>query len=231
MNNPNAPLIQFRGVNPSHSHTNLVGDFSLEMAPLFQQYDHAVVVKSLCKTQIRPASNNYAAALFPSTEGPGTEQNPHYTEWNDPTLHAENVVWSANVDSLVGIGVAPDISTIRDDTPGIQQKRLLTYPDSRKGITLKNAYTPQRAFAIKDVGDNQGRIGFQNGTQPSEKSYTQIGIQPLFNNAAHHTGTQFKMASMIVTIQLDYVIKFTERKSVNNIPRPYNANFVKHDEH
>lgn len=220
MNSPNSPLIQFRGTQPSHAHTNTVGNFSADLAPIFQQYDHGVVTKSVCKCSIRPFSGNHQAGYHGVTAGPGTEQNPYYTQWTDPIIHAENVAWSANVDSLTGIGIGPDIHTLRDDTPGVQQKRLVTYPNSTKGIVFTNSYTPQRALGIKDIGDNQARVGFTNGVETAERSYTQIGVQPLFNNAAHPTGTTNRMASMIMTIQLDYVMKFTERKSVNNISRP-----------
>lgn len=220
MNNPNAPLIQFRGTVPSHDHTNTVGDFSNDITPMFQQYDHGVVVRSQCKTAIRPAPGNYNTERYPVKAGSGTEQNPHYVDYQEATNHAENICWSANVDSLTGIANPPEIHTLRDDTPGAQQKRLTCYPGDRRGIVLVNNYTPQRAFGMKDIGDNRNKIGFTNGGLVNEKHYTQIGIQPLFKSTAHTTGTANKMANMIVTVQLDYVLKFTERKSVNNISRP-----------
>ena len=129
MNNPNAPLIQFRGTQPTHTHTNTVGDFSADITPMFQQYDHGVVVRSTCKTSIRPAAGNYNTSYHGITDGPGTEQNPYYTQWTDATHHAENICWSANVDSLTGIANPPEIHTLRDDTPGAQQKRLTCYPN------------------------------------------------------------------------------------------------------
>ncbi|AXH76533.1 MAG: putative capsid protein [Strenuusivirus resnapis] len=221
MNDPQSPsMVQFRGTAPSHAHTNLTANFSNDLVPLFQQYDHGVVTSSTCKALIRPASGNYRSAIYPATAGAGTEANPHYTNWLDADYHAENVCWSANVDSLSGIATAPDIHTLRDDTPGVQQKRLTTYPNDTRGISFTNNYTPQRALGIKDVGDNQARIGFTNGGTVPEKYFTQIGVQPLFTNAEHPTGTSSRMANMIITLQLDYVMKFTERKSVNNISRP-----------
>lgn len=219
MNNPNASLIQFRGTAPTHCHTNNTNNFSSEMAPLFQQYDHGIVVNSHCKTSIRPASGNYDTALHPQTAYSSTHGN--YTQWTQPQKHAELITWSGNVDSLMGIGNPPDIHTLRDDTPGVQQKRLTCYPNSRAGVMFSNTYNPQRAFGIKDIGDNSARIGFSLGTEVNEKSYTQVGVQPLFTQTDCASITQTKLPRVILTVQLDYVIKFTERKSVNNISRPY----------
>lgn len=221
MNNPNAVnLVQLISSSTNVYQTNNDLNFTALIAPLFQQYDHAVVVRSAVTCLARPGSANFKTEQYPVTLNDAT--NPEivkYTQWQDPIEHGELVTWSANVDSQFGIAPDPDIQSIRNDIPGIQQKKLLAFKGHRKGCKLTNKYNPKRAFAIKDIGDNQGRIGLQVGTAPSEQYWTHIGIRPLFNSTAIPTGPSM-MPNLIVTFQVDYVLKFTERKSLNNAVRP-----------
>ena len=223
MNNPDgngtADIIQEISGAPT-VFTNTAVNLSTQMNDLFDQYDHAVVTQSVCSVNIRPYGNNAKTGITYETI-----DDPVSGNWRlqseEPTVHGDLMAWAVLSDRTNAFvtSVIPT-ATLRNDTPGVKQRSLMCYNNQRKGVKFQQKYNPKTAFGIKDIGDNQTRIGFTQTNGPNEKIFSDIGIQPIIPHTMAGDGPD-QMPNLYVSFQVDYVIKFTERRPQANVARPY----------
>lgn len=222
MNNPNGQgpvdLIEEISGAPTIT-TNTALNLSQQMSDLFDQYDHAVVTQSVVSCNIRPYGNNPGTGTTYTTE-----TDPSSGNWvlqsAEADTHGDLMAWAVLSDRTNAfVSAVIPTATLRNDTPGVKQKSLMCYNNMRKGVQFKQKYNPKTAFGIKDIGDNQGRIGFTVSNGPNERIFSDIGIQPILPHSIVGSGPE-KMPDLYVTFQVDYVINFTERRPQANVARP-----------
>lgn len=225
MNNPDgngtADLISEISGAPTIA-TNTAQNLSLQMNDLFDQYDHAVVVESNLKCNIRPFGNNAGTGVTYTTVTDPTSGN--WSLQSAPAdTHGDLMAWAVLSDRTNAFvsDVIP-VATLRNDTPGVKQKSLMCYNNLRKGVEFKQKYNPRAQFGIKDIGDNQTRLGFSQTSGPNEKIFADIGIQPVIPHTIVGDGPE-KMPDLYVTFAIDYKIRFTERRPQANVARPVEA--------
>ena len=199
--------------------TNTSDNLTDEQAELFTQYDHAVVTASTATLACRPFGDNHTTGEHLHNEV--DPSNGNYIMQTKPAdTHGDLIVWNVLTDrnnALPAGGVTTE--TIRNDTPGIKQRSLMCYKNLRKGVKFQSKYNPKKSFGIKDIGDNQSRIGYTPSTGPNEKIFSDYGIQPVIN-AVEAGGGPSKMPNVYCSFQVDYIIKFTERRPQANTARP-----------
>ncbi len=202
-------------------YTNLANNLSAQMSDLFDQYDHAVVTQSVVSCNIRPYGNNPKTGItYVST--PGSEAQPgNFLQDTPASVHGDLMTWAVLSDRTNAfVNTVIPVSTLRNDTPGVKQKQLLCFKDKRKGVKFQQKYNPKTSFNIKDIGDNQTRIGFTPTNGPNERIFADIGIQPVIPFTMAGTGPS-KMPDLYASFQIDYVLSFTERRPQANVARPY----------
>jgi len=223
MNNPNGqgPVDLISEISGAPTvFTNAALNLSQQMNDLFDQYDHAVVTQSVVNCNIRPYGNNPKTGItYVST--PGTSAQPgNFLQDTPPEVHGDLMAWAVLSDRTNAfVSTVIPTATLRNDTPGVKQRSLMCFKDMRKGVSFQQKYNPKTAFGIKDVGDNQTRIGFTPSSGPNERIFADIGIQPVIPFTMAGTGPS-KMPNLYVTFQVDYVINFTERRPQANVARP-----------
>lgn len=201
-------------------YTNLANNLTAQLSDLFDQYDHAVVTQSVVSCNIRPYGNNPKTGItYVSTPGSGAQPG-NFLQDTPPEVHGDLMAWAVLSDrSNAFVNTVIPTSTLRNDTPGVKQRQLLCFTNMRKGVKFQQKYNPKTAFGIKDVGDNQSRIGFTPTAGPNERIFADIGIQPVIPFTMAGTGPS-KMPDLYASFQVDYVINFTERRPQANVARP-----------
>jgi len=202
--------------------TNTAANLSPQMTELFDQYDHAVVTQSVLKCNIRPYGNNAKTGITYETEDDPVSGNWRLQS-HEPTVHGDLMAWAVLSDrNNAFVSSVIPTATLRNDTPGVKQKSLMCYNNQRKGVKFQQKYNPKTSFGLKDIGDNQTRIGFTPSKGPNEKIFSDIGIQPIIPHTMAGDGPD-QMPDLYVSFQIDYVIKFTERRPQANVARPYSG--------
>lgn len=222
MNNPGGTAgvnkLITENTNAFVTNTNTDDNLNNEMLELFGQYDHAVVESSVATVASRPYGGNSLAVdhLTNITTASGDQA----VQTNPPTQHGELMAWTVNTDQQHALvtTIIP-VETLRNDIPGVKQRSFVALPNRTKGVKFQAKYNPKTMFGIKDIGDNQQRIGFNANGAPTEQAYAEFGLQPIIPYSMVGTGPNL-MPPIYVTCQVDYVIKFTERKPQNNTVRP-----------
>lgn len=200
--------------------TNTQDNLNSEQAELFTQYDHAVVQASTATMSVRPFGANPHTEEYLKNEIDPTN-GAYIIQVRPADVHGDMIVWNVLTDRNNALPLAGvSTTTIRNDTPGAKQKSLMCFKNLRKGVNFKSNYNPKSAFGIKDIGDNQTRIGYTPSNGPNEKIFSDYGIQPVLNALEVGSGPT-KMPNVYCSFQVDYVIKFTERRPQANTARPY----------
>lgn len=222
MNNPSgtagANKIVTENTNAFVTSTNTSDNLYSEMLELFGQYDHAVVESACVTASARPYGGNTKSTQHFSNQ---TDANGnHYLQANDPVQHGDLIGWTVNTDAKQAlVSTIIPVETLRNDIPGVKQKSFVAFPNSRKGVKFQAKYSPKSQLGIKDIGDNQARIGFNQNSAPSEETYAEIGFQPTIPHSMVGSGPSL-MPPMYIQFKVDYVIKFTERRPQHNTVRP-----------
>lgn len=201
-------------------YTNLSNNLSQQMNDLFDQYDHAVVTQSVVNCNVRPYGNNPKTGITYVTTAGTAAQPGNFLQDTPASVHGDLMAWAVLSDRTNAfVSTVIPTSTLRNDTPGVKQKSLMCFNNMRKGVQFSQKYNPKTAFGIKDIGDNQSRIGFTTTNGPNERIFADIGIQPVIPFTMAGTGPS-KMPDLYATFQVDYVINFTERRPQANVARP-----------
>ncbi|AXH76895.1 MAG: putative capsid protein [Circoviridae sp.] len=227
MNNPtgtvNANKLVTENTNAFVTSTNSDDTLYDEQLELFGQYDHAVVESSTATMSARPYGGN-ALATDHFTNQTDAQGN-HFLQTNPPTQHGDLMAWTVNTDAQHAlVSTVIPVETLRNDIPGVKQRSFVALPNRTKGVKFTAKYNPKTSFGIKDIGDNQQRIGYNQNGSPTEQAYAEFGFQPTIPHSMVGTGPTL-MPPMYVQFQIDYVIKFTERKPQNNTVRPSGPHF------
>ncbi|AXH74652.1 MAG: putative capsid protein [Cressdnaviricota sp.] len=113
--------------------------------------------------------------------------------------------------AIVGISLQDDATT----TAGVGLQMIeragskwgiMTGSDSTGYKSLTKSFSTKKFFGIKDVADNIAKLGATTGANPSEAAYFHVSAGPVDNSS--------NASPLTAIIQIDYIIKFVERKAL-----------------
>lgn len=132
---------------------------------------------------------------------------------------------------------SPKLEELKSDFPNLRMKRLNITPNSKKGITFKQSYTPKSQYGFQSWRDNRNLVRcFNNVTaNPNQLgSYMYVGLAGRYTTwdgvAANPTVhdpksalTDIGLPLMKVEVKIKYKIHFSQRFNIegSNEPSPH----------
>lgn len=108
---------------------------------------------------------------------------------------------------IAGVYLGDDSSNYTDSTGFIEAKKgtwKAMYLRSSGALTVGSKYSAKQFFNVKDVRDNQDRLGAVVGATPSETALYGIWFQT----------KDASTASIWVNVVIDYIVEFSEPKDI-----------------
>lgn len=113
--------------------------------------------------------------------------------------------------AIVGLSVQDDATTTAIIPLQLIERQgsswgIMTGADAGGVKVLKKSFHAKKFFGVSDLDDNIAKIGANVGANPSEQAY--------FHVSAGAVDASSNPAPMTAIIQVDYTVKFVERKSL-----------------
>jgi len=120
---------------------------------------------------------------------------------NDSTATGFSYVGITLSDRIAGTATSPSEAMERNNV----SYKLLTGIAANGVVTCRKNFSAKRFFGLTNVSDNRGILGANTVSNPTEDAYFIINQYP--------TGG-YDPTSIVVKVQIDYIVKFTERKFI-----------------
>ena len=215
-------------------------------------YRDVVVLKSEAEVRVIPKLNPVNTANGVNSRSVVNYWSNHlntgdFAGLTTPRLVVANAmpevdVWTIRQQSqgqLTNTGAgSPDIESLKADFPGLRMKRLNITPNTTKGVTFKQSYTPKSQYGFQSWKDNREQVTIYNAADknPNQKeSYMYVGIAGRYTTWSGISGdlpiarvpseseTEIGLPLFKVEVKVKYRINFSQRLNVEgaNEPSPH----------